>query len=144
MKFMFHSSSAFLERAQPRERECGHGDVGDRVTNDENATGVPRRFAGGSRSAANHHAVMRLAAIGQAQFAITERPAAALFVPHIRKAAVEFRSKRRPRIACSSPGRIDRRRNAWKYEENTTPWTPTRGGTAFAIERACDGLFAKH
>jgi hypothetical protein len=69
---------------------------------------------------------MRLAAIAQARFTIAERPAAARFVPHIRNAAVEFRAKRRVQTACSRPGRIGRRVNAWKSEEKTASGTATR------------------
>jgi hypothetical protein len=76
--------------------KCGHGDDGDRVTMDENATGVPRADPAPPRSDANQGTVVRLGAIVRRQSGPGSRCAEPVVATHIRNAAVEFRVNRRP------------------------------------------------
>jgi hypothetical protein len=72
-------------------RKSGHGDVCDRVTIDENATGVPRVFAAAGQPRANHRPVMWLAPIASGRLALRSAGSASCSIRHIRNAAVEFR-----------------------------------------------------
>jgi hypothetical protein len=76
--------------------KCGHGNDGDRVTMDENATGVPRVDPAPRRSDANLGTVVRLRPIARRRFGLRSRRAEPDPATHIRNAAVEFRVSRRP------------------------------------------------
>jgi hypothetical protein len=115
MNFMSIPPARELTRAAMCAK-CGHRVCfGDRVTNDENATGVPRVFATPPRSGANHGTVMWLAVIAARQSGAAAGTVEPLVVPHIRNAADEFRGRRRVQIDRRSASGHVRRRNTRKF-----------------------------
>jgi hypothetical protein len=77
------------------------------VTDNENATGVPRIHARPRESLANHRTVVRLGAIGTTGIALRSAAAAADLIQHIRNHAVEFRAKTVVAKRDAAGGRLD-------------------------------------